>query len=343
MRDHHDVIFKTIRLLIACILLYPLTLLAAEDDRIEEHIIETETGIYYVVQPGDTLWDLSQRFSDSAWLWPDLWKENKDISNPHLIYPGQKIQIYRRTDIGNISQKAMEISDLQQGPKGSFAYKGIDMVGFIRNPALTPSGVIFHSDEAKSMLNTDDIVYIKPEIPSDFKVGDNFTVYRTLVPLRDKSTSDIIGTQHLILGIIKITDIQSEVISAKIIRTFRSIEIDDMVTPLIDRPDNFSIKASVQNLEGKVFFSEHHLELISEHNIAFIDKGKKDGVDLGQFYTIFTQTSKIVDKKSTKPILLPKRSIGELLIIHIEDATSTVLITESVKPFPPGTRFSSPF
>ena len=27
-------------------------------DGIEKHIVETETGVYYIVQPGDTLWDL---------------------------------------------------------------------------------------------------------------------------------------------------------------------------------------------------------------------------------------------------------------------------------------------
>jgi hypothetical protein len=343
MRDHHVVIVKTIGLLIAFIIFCPLSQLAAEGNKLEDHIIETETGVYYVVQPGDTLWDLSQRFSDSAWLWPDLWKENKDIPNPHLIYPGQRVQIYRRTDIGDIAKKAMDISDLQPGPDGTFAYKGIDMVGFIRNPALLPSGIIFHSDDAKAMLNTDDIVYIKPEIPSDFKVGDKFTVYRTLVPLRDKSTSKIIGTQHLIMGVVTITDIQSQVITGEITKTFRSIEIDDKVTPIIDRPENFSIKESVQGLEGKIFFSEHHLELISEHNTAFIDKGQKDGVEIGQFYSIFLQPTELMNRKNPKPVLIPKRSIGELLVLHTEETTSTVLITKSEKPAPPGTSFSSPF
>src|SRR3954469_13455525 len=50
----------------------------------------------YVVVRGDTLWAISQRYTDSPWRWPDLWNMNKDqIRNPHLIYPGYIIVLDR--------------------------------------------------------------------------------------------------------------------------------------------------------------------------------------------------------------------------------------------------------
>src|SRR6266849_4777294 len=50
----------------------------------------------YVVVPGDTLWSISQRYTDSPWRWPELWGLNKElIRNPHLIYPGYVLVLDR--------------------------------------------------------------------------------------------------------------------------------------------------------------------------------------------------------------------------------------------------------
>jgi nucleoid-associated protein YgaU len=42
----------------------------------------------YTIQPGDTLWDISETFFGNGHYWPKVWQMNDDITNPHLISPG---------------------------------------------------------------------------------------------------------------------------------------------------------------------------------------------------------------------------------------------------------------
>ncbi len=82
----------------------------------------------YVVVPGDTLWGIASRYTDSPWRWPELWGLNKDeIRNPHLIYPGYVIMLDRargRLSIGG-------------APSGGEPSSGEPSSG---TPSGTPSG-----------------------------------------------------------------------------------------------------------------------------------------------------------------------------------------------------------
>jgi LysM repeat protein len=47
----------------------------------------------YIIKQGDTLWDISNAFLKDPFLWPFIWKANPLITNPDLIYPGNKLAI----------------------------------------------------------------------------------------------------------------------------------------------------------------------------------------------------------------------------------------------------------
>ena len=106
-------------LILAAMIFFPFHLFAQESKEIVEH----ETGFYYTVQKGDTLWDLSERFSDSPRLWPELWKDNSKISNPHWIYPGERIRLFHRKGIESFVKKTEETNLL-------FRYVAIEVINY---------------------------------------------------------------------------------------------------------------------------------------------------------------------------------------------------------------------
>jgi hypothetical protein len=319
---------------------WPFSIMAAEGTPIEDHIIETETGVYYIVQPGDTLWDLSQRFSDSPWLWPDLWTENQEIPNPHLIYPGDRIKLYRRSDRDTLTAPATEAVPAAQ----LFTFANMDAVGFIRKTALAPSGMVIDVDPPKNMISEHDVVYILPQQGHAFAAGEKYTIYRTLKPIRDNQTKDTIGIQHFLLGVAEVTEVGADVVIATIIKSFRPIQAQDMVTPYLQRPVTFPLRESVPGLTAKMIASEDHHKMVASDMTAFIDKGEVDGIEVGQRYTVYDQrTSRIIDGRANKVIQLPRTDIGSLLVLHTEETTATVLITRSRQDIAPWTPVCTPF
>lgn len=65
---------------------------------------------WYVVRPGDTLEDLAADLLGSSELWRELAALNPGVSNPHLIYPGQRVRVLLDPPTGQPTARVLAVS-----------------------------------------------------------------------------------------------------------------------------------------------------------------------------------------------------------------------------------------
>lgn len=326
------------------LIFFPFHLFAQE----ETGVVEQESGFYYTVQKGDTLWDLSQRFSDSYWLWPDLWHENKQIANPHWIYPGERIRLFYRKGAGSVAikpEKPKELAVVSEPEplkaQPYYFYSPIDRVGFIRKEPVVPAGVIFKVKDNKKLIGVGDLVYIKRKNDKDLILGEKYTVYRTFEPIVDQKTKALVGTQHFLTGVVEITKIEPGFALAGVVQSYRSMDVDDLLMPYEERSPKIYLTQSQKGLKGKIIISEAHGNIIGDNDIVFIDKGRANGVKRGQLYRIYYQERQRIDPENKEDVILTPVDYGSFLVLYTEQEASTVLITRSEQSIAPQATFQS--
>lgn len=310
-----------------------------------DKVRKLESGFYYTVQKGDTLWDLSEHFFDSPWVWPDLWQKNSQIANPHWIYPGERIRLFSREGLETIvepEQEAQPEPAVQPPEPPYYFYPAINSVGFIKEKRVNPRGTIFKVREDKVMISAGDVVYIRPIGDVTFKPGDRLTVFRTLKSLKNQETKALIGVQHYIVGVVEVTDVQPEFAMGRVLQSFRHIELNDLLMPYEARSPKITLTESKQGLEGKIIASEGHESIFADHTVVFIDKGRKDGIRVGQSYSVYYQEKERLHPKAKEDIVLPPVDYAKIIILRTEDTTATALITMSEKAIQSGAKIHTP-
>lgn len=173
--------------------------------------VGSESGVYYTVKKGDTLWDLSKRFNNSAWKWPGMWGDNKKLSNPHLIYPGQKIKLFYRSDMDKLKKlraggvdslkkdsgksiEAVEPVSMSGGTDTEsdnnadlslpyYHYSKIGGAGFMKDDPAEAHGYIFKvKGPDHLMINKGDEVFIKDMNSKSLVPGAKYYCYQIITP-----------------------------------------------------------------------------------------------------------------------------------------------------------------
>ncbi|MBL7545840.1 MAG: LysM peptidoglycan-binding domain-containing protein [Bdellovibrionaceae bacterium] len=61
-----------------------------------QKVVGKRTSDTYIVNKGDTLWDISGTLFGDPFYWPKVWSLNKEmIYNPHVIFPDMKIKFFQ--------------------------------------------------------------------------------------------------------------------------------------------------------------------------------------------------------------------------------------------------------
>jgi LysM repeat protein len=305
-----------------------------------------EEPTVYVIQQGDTLWGLSERFMKDPFYWPNLWAKNPaDIGNPHFIFPGQKLKIYADhveivpatpdvspgADTGAATKPALPSTakvDEAVAQERSFAVSGGE--GFILEKGDKPLGMIISAQQNRRIVGEDDQVYVDLGRTNGVKVGDRFTVYKKFAAVSHPVTNLIIGERVIPLGTLQLTEVDDNVSKALITRSFMEIEPGAYLGHLRSPRKEVVLKAANRDLTGFLIETKTGNNALAAGDVAYLDLGKKQGLAVGNMLYVVRDVQ--VDQQYvTGPIQkLPVDVLGAVVVVDAGENTSTALVVKSI-------------
>ncbi len=204
----------------------------------------------------------------------------------------------------------------------------IRVCGFIAPKMILPLGSIVGSQDAIGNLSEGDLIYIKLEPGKQVKAGDRLAITRVVKEVEHPITGGKLGYHVSFPGRVVILDGKGQIVPAKIEKSFFAIRHGDLITAL--HPSS-SPEVSVRlpdKVKGTVVAAAEEEENISEREVVFIDRGSKDGLIMGDLFTIY-QLPYYTDEAFEKESKLPLLKVGEAVVIYLQKETSTLLVTHS--------------
>ncbi|HXX81231.1 MAG TPA: LysM peptidoglycan-binding domain-containing protein [Thermodesulfovibrionales bacterium] len=310
----------------------------------------------YEVRKGDTLWSISSREMSDPFSWPKIWKENPEIKNPNLIYPGQKIrlpQLYIQKEIIRIpasppAERAIPAPEIKPQPQVKqeelpgnkkeeipVKIKAVEKKYLVERDTLISSGYISDSIESRGqvigspsereVLGRVDYAYVKTLNP--VRTGDRFYIVRPAGKVKHPETGAMMGYLVDVLGIVSVVGKESGETKAEITASYSDIAVGDLLLDYYDidlplQPENLRNP----DITGFIIATKDRKVSNGQPDIVYIDKGRKSGIMPGDILAMTARAN----------FNAPN---GLLQVISTRDSTSTAIIRASQEEVSVGDTF----
>lgn len=317
----------------------------------------------YVVKKGDTLWAISGKFLQKPWLWPKLWHANPDIANPNLIYPGDTLNL---TYVNGeprltVSRGPVKMSPADDCPPGKLCPKvrvealappipaiPLDKISpFLTGSRIVAPGVleaapyVLKGTQKHVITGSGDTINARGEF--DSKVP-NYGIYRKGKTYTDDATDEVLGVEATDIGTGKIIKTEGDIAKLDILRSTREVLGEDRLLPSEERAIDaiFYPSAPEKDIQGKIIDVEDGVNQFGPMNVVLIDKGKRDGVEIGNVLAILSEGETMKDPVTGETVKLLNERAGLLMVFNVFDKTSFALVLEADRPLSLGALVKKP-
>jgi hypothetical protein len=303
----------------------------------------------YVVVKGDTLWDISERFLNDPWLWPEVWQLNPEIANPHLIYPGDIIYLtYDQNGRPKLTvERGRPTMKLSPSARSSRIDKAIPTIPVDAiHQFLTRGGILTKEEYEKApyvvafqddriIAATADTAYVRG-LPQDSK-NNLYSIVRLGKAYRDPSgDKEILGYETIEVGSAELA-VLGDPSTLNITDSNREVLAGDRVFPASDDDalENYFPHSPNKHIEGIIIAVLDGVSRIGQFHVVAINKGASAGIEKGHVFTVFQSGRQVRDPYSnTKPgqeVTLPDIEAGHILVFRTFENLSYGLVMRALK------------
>jgi hypothetical protein len=314
----------------------------------------------YTVKKGDTLWDIASLFLNDPWYWPEIWYQNPQVANPHLIYPGDvltliyvdgqpRIVVSKRgqaVPAGTVTDDSGPLPVVKLSPsiRTEAIEASIDTIPgdairqFLTKPRvvtkdeLKTAPYILGSDDQHLILGEGNQVYVRGEID---KERVRYTVVREGAKLVDPDTDEVLGYEAIYAGEVLISSYGDPAVG-ELTFTEREVLYGDRLLPTDkSKIDNLYFpRLPDRDIEGRIVHLSDALFGIAKLQVAVINRGSRDGLESGNLLAVYTKGETIYDHYSRGKKVnldLPDVRSGLMMIFRTFDNVSYGLVLESTR------------